>query len=118
MFQILDSVIVNNSVGAISQNSSENPFKLFRFNVGLSHLEKLTFVQASACIAFANAKKSKEIFGPSAHRAKNQSFRKPTNHIPLDPEFYASHYLQKDYTLKINCNKGMTKIRWSSDRFL
>ena len=48
----------SNRVGTISQNSSETPFKLFRFTVGLSHLEKLPFAQASACIASANTKKS------------------------------------------------------------
>ena len=47
----------NNRVGTISQSSSETPFKLFRFTVGLSHLEKLSFAQASAYIASANAKK-------------------------------------------------------------
>ena len=40
-------------VGTISQSSSETPFKLFRFTVGLSHFKKLLFAQASACIASA-----------------------------------------------------------------
>ena len=65
----------NNRVGTISQSSSETPFKLFRFTVGLSHLEKLSFAQASAYIASANAKKWKSwIFGPSTNRVKNQNY--------------------------------------------
>ena len=89
-----------------SQSFSEDSFKLFRFTVGLVHLEKLSFAQASTHIASANAKKLKwQIFGPSDHRAKNQNFRNPTNYIPLDPELYAYHYSQKDYTLKSNCKK-------------
>ena len=59
-------------VGTISQSSSETSFKLLRFTVGLSHLEKLSFVQISAHIASAIAKKSKwQIFGPGDHMAKN-----------------------------------------------
>ena len=27
--------------------------------------------------------------------------------MPLDPEFYAYHYSQKDYTLKSNCKKDI-----------
>ena len=95
-------------VGTISQSFSETPFKLFRFTFGLSHLKKLSFAQPSAYIASANAKNSKWwIFGPSTRRAKNQNFRNPTNHIPMDPEFYADHYSQKDYTLKSNCKKDI-----------
>ena len=68
----------------------------------------MSFAQASAYIASANTKKPKwQIFGPSNHRAKNQNFRNPTNHIPLDPEFYAYHYSQKDYILKSNCKKDI-----------
>ena len=48
----------NNRVGTISQSSSETPFKLFRFTVGLSHLEKLSFAQASAYIAFLQMPKN------------------------------------------------------------
>ena len=48
----------SNRVGTISQSSSETPFKLFRFTVGLSHLDKLPFAQGSACIASANTIKS------------------------------------------------------------
>ena len=52
------------------------------------------------------SKKSKWwIFVPRTHRAKNQNFRNPTNYIPIDPEFYADDYSQKDYTLKSNCKK-------------
>ena len=95
-------------MGTISQSSSETSFKLFRFTVGLSHLEKLSFAQASAHIASANTKKSKwQIFGPNNHRAKNQNFRNPANYIPLDPEFYAYHFSQEEYTLKNNCKKGI-----------
>ena len=67
----------------------------------------MSFAQASTHIASANAKKSKwQIFGPSNHSAKNQNFRNPTYYIPLDPEFYADHYSQKeDYILKSNCKK-------------
>ena len=98
---------------------TEFPCKLFRFTVGFSHLEKSPFVQASAHIASANAKKSKlQIFGPSTRRAKNQNFWNLTNYIPLDPEFYADHYSQKDCTLKSNFNKDMTRIRLSSGKFL
>ena len=69
---------------------------MFKFTVGLSHLGKLSFAQASAHIASANAKKTKwQIFGASDHRAKNQDFRSPTNYIPLDPKFHAYHYSQK-----------------------
>ena len=50
-------------VGTIFQSSSETPFKFSRFTVGLSHLEKLSFAQASAYIASANAK--------NIQRAKN-----------------------------------------------
>ena len=76
--------------------------------VELRHLELLSFAQASTHIASANAKKSKKIFGPSNHKAKNQNFRNPTYYIPLDPEFYADHYSQKkDYTLKSNCKKDI-----------
>ena len=81
-------------------------FKLLRFTSGLSHLEKLPFVVSSIHITSANAKKSKwQIFGTSDHSSKNQHFRNPTNYTPLDPEFYTDHYLQRDYTLKRNCNK-------------
>ena len=45
-------------VGTISQTSSEISFKLSRFTVGLSHLEKLSFAQASAHIASTKTKKS------------------------------------------------------------
>ena len=93
-------------MGTISQSSSEAPFKLFRFTVGLRHLEKLPFAQASACIASANAKKSKwQIFSPSAYWTKFQNFRNPINYIPLDLEFYTDHYLQEYYTLKITVTK-------------
>ena len=93
-------------VGTISQSSSETSFKLLRFTSGLSHLEKLPFVVSSIHITSANAKKSKwQIFGTSDHSSKNQHFRNPTNYTPLDPEFYTDHYLQRDYTLKRNCNK-------------
>ena len=96
-------------VGTIPQSSSETSLKLFRFTVGLRHLEKLSFAQASAHIASANAKKSEwQIFKRSAHRAKNQNFRNPTNYIPLDREIYANHYSQKDYTLKSNCKKDIS----------
>ena len=57
------------------------------------------------------------MFGPIAYRAKFQNFRNPTNYILLDPEFYDNHYLQKNYALENNCNKDMTKIRLSSDKF-
>ena len=93
-------------VETTSQSFSEDSFMLFRFTVRLGHLEKLSLAQASTHIASANAKKLKwHIFGPSDHRAKNQNFRNPANDIPLDPEFYAYHYSQKDYTLKSNCKK-------------
>ena len=106
-------------VGTFSHCSSETSFKLFRFTVGLSNFEKSPFAQASEHIASAKTKKSKwQIFGPNTHRAKNQNFRNPTNYTPLDPEFYAGHYSQKDYTLKSNCNKDMTRIRLSSSKFL
>ena len=99
-----------NQGGTISQSSSETSFKLFRFTVGLSHLGKLSFAQASAYVASANAKKSKQwIFGPSIHRAKNENFRNLTNYIPIDPKFYAGHYSQKDYTLKSNCKKDVNR---------
>ena len=87
--------------------------------VGFSHLEKSPFAQARAYIAFANAKKSKsQIFGPSVQRAKNQNFWNLTNYIPLDPEFYADHYSQKDCTLESNFNKDMTRISLPSGKFL
>ena len=106
-------------MGTISQSSSETPFKLFRFTFGLGHLEKLPFVQACACTASADAKKSKwQIFSSSTYKTKFQNFRNPINYIPLDPEFYGDHYLQEDYTLKSNCNKDMTRIRLSSGKFL
>ena len=61
---------------------SETPFKLFKFTVGLSYLEKLPFAQVSAYIASANGKKSNWwIFGLSTHGAKNQSLRNPANYI-------------------------------------
>ena len=64
-----------NRVGTIFQSSSEFPCKLFRFTVVLGHLEQSPFAQASAHMASENAKKSKsQIFGPSAHRDKNQNF--------------------------------------------
>ena len=67
----------------------------------LGHLEQSPFAQASDQMASENAKKSKsQIFGPSAHRDKNQNFWNPTNYIPLDPEFYADHYLQRLYLKK------------------
>ena len=60
-------------MGTIFQSSLEFPFRLFRFAVVLRHLEQLPFAQASAHMASANGKKSKsQIFGPSAHRAKNK----------------------------------------------
>ena len=109
----------SNRVGTISQSSSEFPCKLFRSTVGFDHLEKSPFVQASAHIASANGKKSKsQIFGPSARRAKNQNFWNLTNYIPLDPEFYADHYSQKDCTLESNFNKDMTRISLPSGKFL
>ena len=46
---------------------------------------------------------------------KIKNFRNPTDCISLNAEFYADHYLQKEYTLKINCSKD--RIRWSCDRF-
>ena len=58
------------------------------------------------------------MFWPSAHRIKNQNFRKPTNYIPLDPEFYVDHYLQTDFTLKSNCKNEMSRIRLPSGKFL
>ena len=77
----------------ISQSSSETPFNLLKFFVGLSHLEKLPFAQASAYIASANVKKFKwRVFGPSTHSANNQNFRNPTNYIAIDPGFYADRY--------------------------
>ena len=83
-------------------------FKLLKFTVELRHLELFSFAQASTNIASPNAKKSKwQIFGPSNHRAKNLNFRNPTYYIPLDPEFYADHYSQKNYTLKSNCKKDI-----------
>ena len=83
-------------------------FKFLRFTGELINLELLSFTQASTHIASADAKKSKwQIFGPSNHRAKNLNFRNPTYYIPLDPEFYADHYLQKNYTLKSNCKKDI-----------
>ena len=48
------------------------------------------------------------MFGPSNHRAKNRNFRNRTNYIPSDPEFYADHYLQRDYTLESNCKKDIS----------
>ena len=84
-------------------------FKLLRYTVELRHLELLSFAQASTHIPSANAKKSKwQIFGPSNHRAKNKKLRNPTNYIPSDPEFYADHYSQKDYTLESNCKKDIS----------
>ena len=84
-------------------------FKLLKFTVELRHLELFSFAQASTNIASPNAKKSKwQIFGPSNHRAKNKKFRNPTNYIPSDPEFYADHYSQKDYTLESNCKKDIS----------
>ena len=69
-------------MGTIFQNSSETSFKLFRFTVGLKHLEKLSFAQASTHIASGNAKKQKwQIFGPRDYRAKNKKIRNPTNYI-------------------------------------
>ena len=69
----------------------------------------MSFAQASARIAPANAKKSKwRILGPNTHRAKNQNFRNTTNYIPLNAEFYTDHYLQKDYTLKSHCEKDIS----------
>ena len=83
-------------------------FKFLRFTGELINLELLSFTQASTHIASADAKKSKwQIFGPSNHRAKNLNFRNPTYYIPLDPEFYADHYSQKNYTLKSNCKKDI-----------
>ena len=106
-------------VGTISQNFSETPFKLFRFTLGMNHLEKLLLAQASACIASTNAKKSKwQIIGPSVYRAKFQYFRNPTNYIPLDLEFYVDHYSRKDNTLKSKYNKDMTRITLCSGKFL
>ena len=88
-------------MGTVFQSSLEFAFKLFRFTVLLAHLEQSPFAQASAHMASANAKKSKsQIFGPSAHRAKNQNFWNPVNYIPLDPEFYANHYSQRLYLEK------------------
>ena len=49
---------------------------------------------------------------------KNQNFRNPTNYIPLTPDFYNDHYSRKDYNLKSNCNKDMTRMRLSSSKFL
>ena len=70
---------------------------------GVESFGKIVFAQASAPIASANTKKSKwQIFGPNNLRAKNQNFRNPANYIPLDPEFYAYHYSQEEYTLKSN----------------
>ena len=98
-------------VGTISQSSSETPFKLCRFTVGLSHLEKESFAQANAYITSANTKKSKWwIFGPSSYRVKNQNFRNLTNYIPIDPEFYADQDSQKDFTMKSNCKKDISHI--------
>ena len=95
-------------MGTISQSSSETPFKLFRFTIGLSHLENFSFPQASAYKASTNARKSKWwIFGPSTHKAKNQNFRNQTNYLPIDPEFYADHYSEKGYTLKSNFKKDI-----------
>ena len=95
-------------LGSVSQNSSKTPFKLFRFSVGLSHLEKLFFALASAYKASASSKKSKWwIFGSSTHTPKNKNFRNPTNYIPIDPQFYANQYSQKDCTLKGNCKKDI-----------
>ena len=82
-------------------------------------MEKSPFAQTSAHIASADAKKSKsQILGSSDHRAKNQNFWNPANYLPLDPEFYADHYSQKDCTLKSNFNKDMTRIRLPSGKFL
>ena len=44
--QLLFNFGTSNRVRTISQSSSETPFKLFRFTVGLSHLKKLSFAQA------------------------------------------------------------------------
>ena len=100
-----------NRVGTISQSSSKTTFKLFWFAVGLSQLENLSFAQASARIASANAKKLKwQILGPNTHRAKNQNFRNTTNYIPLNAEFYTDHYLQKDYTWKVTVKKILAII--------
>ena len=80
---------------------------------------KLPFAQTNAHIVSANVKRLKwQIFGPSAHWDKNQNLRKPTNYIPLDPESYTDHYSQKDYALKSNCNKDMSRIRLSRRKFL
>ena len=67
--------------------------------------------------------------GQATIRVKNQNFWNPTNYIPLEPEFYADHYSQKDvlkigwdyftnFTLKSKFNKDMTRIRLSSDKLL
>ena len=104
--------ISNNGENVLSDllvcNQGGDYFMLLRFTVELRHLELLSFAQASTHIPSANAKKSKwQIFGPSNHRAKNLNFRNPTYYIPLDPEFYADHYSQKNYTLKSNCKKDI-----------
>ena len=65
-------------LGSVSQNSSETPFKLFRFTVGLIYFEKLFFVLASAYKASASSKKSQWwIFGSSTHTPKKKKFQKP-----------------------------------------
>ena len=42
--------------------------------------------------------------------ANTKKFRNPTNYIPIDLEFYADHYSQKDYTLKSNVKKDIATM--------
>ena len=89
-------------VGTISQSSSETPFRFSGFTVGLSHLEKLSFAQASAYISFCKCQKH-----PKGQKSY-QNFRSPTNYTPIDPDFFADHHSQKDSTLKCNYKKDIS----------